>query len=222
MDIGIISEGITDQIIIEAIIQGYLDNKDISLDPLQPKKNQPGGWPLVFEYVKSKDFQESLPYNDGITIIQIDCDVLKGAEIPDEIRMEFNNLNNLEIYDMVKNKFIEFIGLEIYEKCSDKIIFAITIDVIECWFLPLYFPTKKAICNKTTSCIKTVNPELIRNHDFYIDAKNPEHYRLIAKAYTKKKAINHCYQRNDNFAHFIDNLEGAFLAQEEGNILPDA
>ncbi|MFL9839166.1 hypothetical protein ABS768_16780 [Flavobacterium sp. ST-75] len=217
MEISIISEGVTDQIIIEAIIQKRLNDKDIILNPLQPKKGEPGGWPLVIEYCKSNDFKESLPYNDGLIIIHIDCDVLKGADIPKDCVIQFNGLDIKGTFEIVKDKIIEFITLEVFELCSEKVIFAIAIDHIECWLLPIYFPTKTAICNKTSGCITKLNPVLTKEHGFYIAAKDEDNYRTIAKKFNEKKSFENCYKNNESFALFIDSLNLAIDAYNKNN-----
>ena len=212
MEFNIISEGLTDQIIIEAILQGHLKSVDLILNPLQPKKDQPGGWHLVVDYCKSSDFKESLPYSDGITIIHIDCDVLKGEAIPEDCYMSFNGLSTPEIFEMVKAKLIEFITPEVFTHCADRVVFAIAVDDIECWLLPIYFPNRKTTCNKISGCIATLNPRLVAEHDFFIDDKDPENYKIMAKALKKNKTVKHCYDRNESFALFIDSLSSAIAS----------
>ena len=60
---GLITEGLTDQIVIENILAGYFNSPDIDVKPLQPErdkdnenKSEAGGWTLVFDYCQSKDF----------------------------------------------------------------------------------------------------------------------------------------------------------------------
>ncbi|ETR68402.1 MAG: hypothetical protein OMM_10566 [Candidatus Magnetoglobus multicellularis str. Araruama] len=79
---GFITEGVTDQIIIENILNGFFDSDDIDIYELQPLRDETdknrvetyGGWTLVFEYCKSTKFREALTFFDYI-IIQIDTDV---------------------------------------------------------------------------------------------------------------------------------------------------
>ena len=215
MQIGIIAEGESDQIAIETIIQSRLNDKDIIVDPLQHKKGGAGGWPLVINYCKSNDFRESLPYNDGLVIIHIDCDVLKGDGLPEDCVMQFNNLSNKDTFDMVRLKLIEFITPEVFDKAKDKIIFAISIDSLECWFLPIYYE-QKSKQNKTTGCLATLNVELRKKEGFYIDDKDEEKYRTISKHYFKKGVIEKCYKTNESFKFFIDDFDRAVKKYREG------
>lgn len=208
MGFAIISEGVTDQIIIEAAVRGYL-GKDIELEPLQPKNGSYGGWEMVFKYCKSADFRESLPYNEEIIIIHIDCDILKGADIPKEYQMALTGKSVAETFELVKGKLIESISEPIFNLCKDKLVFAIAIDEVECWLLPVYFPKNAKVCKKLSGAIRTLNPALTEVHKFYIDAKNPDHYRTMAKALTKKKTVQRCYDMNESFSLFIDSLDTA-------------
>lgn len=79
---GLIAEGHTDQIVIKSILAGYFNRSDLVVRSLQPEINKDksyGGWTLVFDYCKSKVFQESFQFNDYI-IIQIDTDVLVDSQ----------------------------------------------------------------------------------------------------------------------------------------------
>ena len=57
----LITEGLTDQIVIEYILNGYFDSSNIEINPLQPEcdkdnENKSGyaGWTLVFDYFQNK------------------------------------------------------------------------------------------------------------------------------------------------------------------------
>jgi len=82
---GLISEGITDQIVIESILVGYYNSKNIILDMLQPLRDETdenlaasdGNWHKVFEYCKSKQFRDAFSIReDYYVIIQLDTDFL--------------------------------------------------------------------------------------------------------------------------------------------------
>ncbi|ACU05051.1 hypothetical protein [Pedobacter heparinus] len=205
MEVSIISEGVTDQIIIEAIVQGLLNDKNISLNALQPKENEPGGWQLVRSYCKSKDFKEALPYTEGLIIIHIDCDVLGTDGVPEDCVINFNNMTINQAFDAVKAKIIGFITPNVFNLYSDRIVFAIAINSIECWLLPLYYSNKRAVANKTSGCLQALNNEL-RKRGFTIDKKDLKYYREISKDLRAEKTIRHCYERNESFALFIDSL----------------
>lgn len=207
MDIGIISEGVTDQIIIEAIVQGHLENKDIILEPLQPKKGEDGGWSRVVEYCKSKDFKESFPFRDGFTIIHIDCDVFKGNELPEDCKWPLDGLGTQETCVMVRSKLLQLIGLNADDEISVNIVFAIAVDSIECWLLPLYFENAPKTMAKTSGCIGALNKVLPETEGFYIHQKKPDDYSKMARHYRKKKNVAFSCKQNESLNFFVDNLE---------------
>lgn len=86
---GLISEGITDQIVIENILIGLLNDDDFSVDPLQPARDATdedlatshGNWHKVFEYCQTQRFKDAV-LNMDYVIIQIDADVFKTQNCP--------------------------------------------------------------------------------------------------------------------------------------------
>ena len=62
---GLITEGLTEKIVIENILAGYFKNPDLDIRPLQPERDRKdenkfkgyGSWSQVFAYCRLKDFQ---------------------------------------------------------------------------------------------------------------------------------------------------------------------
>jgi hypothetical protein len=61
---GLVTEGLTDQIVIENILAGYFNSPDLDIRQLQPERNKDnenkfkyGDWTLVFKYCKSYQFR---------------------------------------------------------------------------------------------------------------------------------------------------------------------
>jgi len=86
---GLITEGITDQIVIENILMGYFDKDEdnIEFKELQPLRDETdenkaqnyGGWDKVIEYCGSSKFKGALQFHDYL-IVQIDTDVSDKPE----------------------------------------------------------------------------------------------------------------------------------------------
>jgi hypothetical protein len=209
----LITEGHTDQIVIKSILAGYFNRSDLVIRPLQPeidKDKNSGGWTLVFDYCRSKKFQESFQSNEYI-IIQIDTDVLVDSQNSNyNIPSRDDNGDELtpqHLIEKVIEKFRDAIGEDFYDKYQQRIVFAISVDSIECWLLPLYYTDSKKA--KITNCLDTLNRELAKKHNFTIDAnaKNPEYYREIAKQYGKHKVLMKHYQDNPSLKFFIEEIE---------------
>jgi len=210
---GLITEGLTDQIVIESILAGYFNNPDIDIRPLQPERDKDdqnkshnyGGWSQVFAYCESNNFKEAFQFIDYI-IIQIDTDVSENYNIAKQD--ENGEFTPQQLIAKVIDKFRDGIGEYFYNTNQQKIIFAISVHSIECWLLPLYYTDKqkKAKCK---NCLNTLNYELSKQHKFTIDknAKNPEYYREIAKEYGKNKVLMKHYQDNPSLKIFIEEIE---------------
>ena len=202
---GLIAEGLTDQIVIEDILAGYFNSAYIEVTPLQPKrdKSKTGGWTLVFDYCRSKKFQEAFQFIDYI-IIQIDTDVSEDYGVA---KLDENGeFTPQQLIGKVIEKFRNAIGDDFYSKYQQKIIFAISVHSIECWLLPLYYTDKKKK-SKVKNCLDTLNLQVEKKHKFRIDAKNPEYYREISEQYCKHKVLMKHYAENPRLKNFIEKIQ---------------
>jgi hypothetical protein len=209
---GLVTEGLTDQIVIENILAGYFNSPDLDIRQLQPERDKDnenkstyGGWTLVFDYCKSRDFQEALQFIDYI-IIQIDTDVSEDYNIPKQD--ENGEFTPQQLIEKVIEKFRGAIGDNFYSTYQQKIIFAISVHSIECWLLPLYYTDQKKK-SKFKNCLETLNLELPKKHKFTIDAnaKNPEYYRIISEPYRKHKVLMKHYAENPSLKTFIEEIQ---------------
>jgi hypothetical protein len=158
ISLGLITEGLTDQIVIESILAGYFNNPDIDIRPLQPERDKHdenkshnyGGWSQVFAYCELNNFKEAFQFIDYI-IIQIDTDVSKDYNIAHQD--ENGEFTPQHLIAKVIEKFRDGIGEDFYNTNQLKIIFAISVHSIECWLLQLYYTAqqKKAKCKNCLS-----------------------------------------------------------------------
>ena len=211
MSFGLVTERLTDQIVIENILAGYFNSPDLDIRQLQPERDKDnenkstyGAWTLVFDYCKSSDFQEALQFIDYI-IIQIDTDVSENYNIPKQDENgEFTPQQSIE---KVIEKFRDTIGEDFYNKHQQRIVFAISVDSIECWFLPLYYTDSRKA--KIPNCLDTLNRELAKKHNFTIDAnaKNPKYYQEISEPYRNPKVLMNHYAENPSLKKFIEEIK---------------
>lgn len=215
---GLVSEGITDQIVLQNILSGYFNTADIVVDALQPTRDatdnnkmaNAGNWHKVMEYCRSQYFREALTTNgeDYYLIIQLDTDVFKTGSVGEpykvQTRTEEGEVSSTQLLANVVNKLIELMGREFYIQHHQRIIFAVSVNEIECWLLPLYGSSKES--KKDKKCINTLNKGLQKKEGFTIDAKNPQYYRIASKGYRKNRTLLKSYQYNLSFAYFIQQL----------------
>ena len=212
---GLITEGITDQVVIENILYGFFNDKDLPVNPLSPlrdatdenKAASASNWIEVFEYCKSSRFKSELFINDYL-IIQIDTDALQGDSVPEKYKINLSNdLSVGETIEKVKEKLIGYIGMDFYDKYQNKIIFAISVNSIECWLLPIYFSNQAAKSGKTENCLQTLNSVLQQREGFYIAKKELNYYRTISAKLKKNIDLKRLLILNPSLHIFILELE---------------
>jgi hypothetical protein len=213
-NIGIISEGITDQVVIEFILVGLLQDDDLSIDPLQPTRDatdedlatSAGNWDKVFEYCESSRFEYAV-LNTDFVIVQVDADIFKTKEISEKYKLHF--APDISVEDCVlkiQNMLIGLIGVDFYASYSSKIIFAISVDSIECWLLPIYFQNQPKQASKTVNCLNTLNQILSKQENYTIDKKKPHYYRKATKPYLKHKDLVKLYPLNPSLKIFVESV----------------
>ena len=209
MDFGVISEGPIDQLVLENILFGFFEDKNLLINPLQPKPGESGNWDKVFKYCASKDFEAALTseFRVDFLIIQMDTDFMRRQDVPAAYRIELTNLLPAEVATAMRNKIIEIISPDLYQQYAQRIIFAIAVDSIECWFLPIYFPNRPRTAAKTTNCIATLNTVLPQAEGFSIHAKEEKYYRTISRNFLKKRDLERFAQRNSSLGLFLNELQ---------------
>jgi hypothetical protein len=212
---GLITEGESDQIVIENILYGVLKDSDLFFAPLQPPPGISGSWGQVFNYCCSEEFKQGIGYNDYF-IIQMDTDILKREKLPDEYKIDLpNELSEKEVVERVVQKFISLIDDEnhFWDNYGHKIIFAISVDEIECWLLPIYFKNRPKDAAKTTGCKNALNRVLKQREGFYIHSKKYEYYSTMSKHFRKK--IYDLYPMNPSLKIFVENILEIKKAEDE-------
>jgi hypothetical protein len=207
MEIGIVSEGYTDQIVIENILRGFLNDKNLSANYLQPPNRiVPAGWNNLLKYCSSVEFKQSFQNNDFI-IVQIDTDFMGGKDVPKEDIIETKDVAVSELVENFKALLIKKIGNEFYENYANQIIFAISVDSIECWLLPIYFENDFKSKTKTENCLNTLNKILPAREGFSIDKKEAKYYTIMSKHFLKNKNLQEYITVQPSFKLFFEELE---------------
>jgi len=218
---GIISEGPTDQIIIDNILVGFFNNEDfLGVRYLQPLRDETdslaiekfGGWYKVFEYCRSQNFIEAFEQNDYL-IIQIDTDRCEDTHFDvRKSKADGSLVTPLELIEAVTTKFemifTEAFGLEKFELFKHRVIYAICVNEIECWLLPLYYDDRTK--SSTNNCIHKLNQKISERLGFYIDPSNKSNqvgnYDKISRGYLKNKTLMTSCNHNPSLQVFIQKL----------------
>lgn len=221
----LVTEGITDQIIIENILIGFFNDPDLEVNPLQPLRDEtdknrainPGNWHKVLEYCASEEFRGAFQFNDYV-IVQIDTDVAADYDVSDR-NEEGSEFSDEDMYRRVREKLIAQIEPEFYANYASHILFAVSVQSIECWLLPLFFTDNKK--SKTVNCLNTLNQGLKTKKPYSIDSdkKNPRYYEDISVEYVKHKRLMALYHFNPSLAVFIQELERANVPANNNALL---
>ena len=214
VSIGLITEGITDQIIIEHLLAIYFESEELNIRILQPlrdetdiaKQGNTGNWLKVFEYCSSENLLDSLNFIDYV-IIQIDTDVCEEINFGISRIEQGHILTDAELFDKVKEKIISKFPKNLLENYLNNIVFAICINSIECWLLPLYYNDKKKY--KVVNCLNTLNQALEGVEGFTIDKNKKnygDYYSIIANKYGKKSKIITKSLFNYSFTKFVESI----------------
>lgn len=211
----LITEGITDQVFLEAVLGGWYKGveDEIEVNPLQPlrditdeaRQNQesPGGWERVLEYCASLEHLGSaLEFNDYL-IVQIDTDccdhvnfgVSRASDGREKIIGELID----DVISVIKGKMPP----QIINAGEGRIFFAVAVDSLECWILPLY-AYSKADSKRIFSCEKHLNQALNRKDIRY--EKTYEVYRGITADLRNMRNIKKCQGLNQSFDIFLQSL----------------
>jgi len=202
---GLVTEGITDQIVIENILCGfYKDYEDLDEEiyPLEPPRDETDtkqaysefgtGWSAIFNYLSEERFRDDV-LNSEYIIIQIDTDIAEdfGCSLTKSIE---------DIIECVIEKMIEQIdSKEIFYKANEKkIIFAISVHSLECWILALDKSIKR---EEIKNCIKRLEKVLKKKV-----SKTYTYYDKLSQNFLKHKNIIKIASKNSSFQMFINSL----------------
>jgi hypothetical protein len=223
MTFGLITEGVTDQILLRYWLAGIFDTSDLEVNELQPLTDATddnmrfGGWVKVLDYCKSPKLQKAFEHNTHI-IIQVDTDRCheKGFEVQ---RIENGQqLTPSVLLEKVREKLEHILkihqGIDFWNQKKENIFFAIAVEETECWLAPLYmpYPKDKAMTN---NCLYKISKEIEAKEKLSLvnnkGKKNPQTYEKIAKQLRKSRNWEKNYTHNFSLKVFIDEIKMRFV-----------
>jgi len=219
---GIIAEGVTDPIVLEAVLAGYFGDDDPDVAYIQPPVDATGrgpavrnaGWGMVFKHFETGEYAKALDYRDYL-VVQIDTDVSeqKGYDVP--WRDGARELPPEELVGRVVERLRRLVGDEAFAKHQRRLIFAVSVHSVECWLLPLLYTDNKR--GKITGCSEAANKALARAaKDKLSNAageKFPRAYRDAARAFEKRSVVVGAAKHNASFAAFLAALDARFSTE---------
>lgn len=206
----LITEGITDQAILENLLDGLTDGKAITraLRPLRDETDlhrvahdEFSNWGLVLEFISSEDILDAIQTNDFI-VIQIDTDVCEDPKIGIALH-EGGNFKEISLLvQAYSEKLHTFLHKDFPPEEKNRILFAIPVLSSECWLISLNDPGHTH-CSKTViDCEQRLNNLLKRKKITY--RKEYEIYSKISKGFRKSKTLEAVANRVICLKIFLD------------------
>lgn len=218
MNIALITEGVTDQIVIKPIVESIFEQEDIHFFPLQPtldntdRQSNFGGWHMVLETLRHLDLT-SLFQNNDFLIVHVDSDVshLKGFDLPHSISGGKVDVDGL--LRRIIQKLSSLAPMAESDERHRRILYAIGIHSIECWLIGLVDPTHSY--KRVNGCLVKLNQALKKKKHNPISstAKNSgdsrRTYLALANQFQNKKTTLQQSQLNPGFKQFVSLLQTA-------------
>jgi len=202
--VAIVAEGLTDQIIINFIIDAVVLRDDLLINPLQPSRDKTdaysaphGGWEKVFEFCQSR-LEDALITNDYV-VIHIDTDC--GDHENFDLGITDNGVEKTysRLVDETRNIINDRIGEDILARHPNKIIYAIAVHSLESWLLLILYDDKNVH-----------GGEKRLRHYLHLAGKRfdktPEIYFGLAKK-IKRKRLKHLDGSKNSFGLFLAELK---------------
>lgn len=204
----IISEGKTDQVIIDRLIHqtcgAFFDKIAVRYarpmrDATDAKTATHGNWELVLEYCQH-GISDALETNDFVVIqIDTDCGDHKnfGVQLTEcGVERDWSQLvKSAEAIISAK------IGQEILTANLERFIFAIAVHSSEAWLLTYFFGEKK-----TKNCFSHLSSKIIRNGTLKKFSKDVRSYTALA-AKIKSRDLATFEDNDDSFGHLLRQLK---------------
>jgi hypothetical protein len=232
MKVALITEGVTDQIVLKPIVECIMEDDDISFNSLQPLVDEEaiqvgfGGWELVFKTIRALDIALLLEIND-IVVVQIDSNMayMKGFDVPHAV--SDSKVDAADLCLRVIDRLKEILPQPASEEQLSKFVFAIGIHSIECWLIGLIDAAhgpkvigncldgpnglnraleKGKHCSKWFGAAAKGQPckiiEKTKNK-----GQSRKIYQELAKQFSKKKILAEQSKRNTGFESFVAQLQ---------------
>lgn len=184
----IVAEGITDQIVLERIIEQLCGDEEVEVNFLQPSRDNTdkhraahGGWQLVFEYLRERT-EDALVTNDYL-IVQIDTDCGEHPEYGLPLSSHGVARDQLTLVDDASAILARLIGQDIFLERSAQIIFAISVHSLESWILLISHNDPSVM-----SGFDRLSRTMRRKNDIVL-VKTLEVYEILARRIKRKRLL---------------------------------
>lgn len=219
----LITEGITDQIMIEYILNGLIED-EVHINPIHPprgasddckvEKGKFSNWESVIQFLKSQEILTAIQNkNNDFIAIQIDTDMGEHKNFGLDLHNENRKYKPiLTIVEECIGKLKSSLHPEFPPSELERLLFAIPVLSTECWILSLhhFINNNKGYHHNNdtiTNCEDDLTQFLERQNSSF--EKKCEVFRVLCKDFRKRKNIEAVAQRTPCLQHFVNQVNAA-------------
>lgn len=184
----IVAEGITDQIVLERMIEQLCGDEEIEVNFLQPSRDDTdkhraafGGWQLVLEYIRDRT-EDALVTNDYL-IVQIDTDCGEHQDFGLPLTLQGVARDQISLVDDASEILATRVGHSVFAQYSNQILFAVSVHSLESWLL-LISHNDQAVMSGFDKLSRIMQ----RKNDMAL-AKTAEVYEVLARRIKRKRLL---------------------------------
>jgi len=216
LSIGIVAEGITDQLVLQNILLGFfketLSEQDIYFD--QPpdrslEEERYGSWAMVMTYLKQGRHRDVFQLRDYL-VVQIDSDVshLKHFDVSHTDPDTGKERSVTSLVAAIRERLGDWIGTADLQRYASRFLFAICVHETECWLVPLWEESRHH--DATTNCTSRVQRgQRKQKVKQPINKNEPRSYDAASASYRKRKVLEAAAKSQVSLGLFLDELRQA-------------
>ena len=214
----LITEGITDQIMIEYILNGLIED-EVYINPIHPprgasddckvEKGKFSNWESVIQFLKSQEILTAIQNkNNDFIAIQIDTDMGEHKNFGLDLHNENRKYKPiLTIVEECIEKLKSSLHPEFPPSELERLLFAIPVLSTECWIFSLHDTTHKHTDKTINKCENRLQRHLEKKDTNL--TKEYNFYRDICRDFRKRKNIQTVAQRTPCLQHFVNQVNAA-------------
>jgi hypothetical protein len=212
LSVGIVAEGVTDQLVIQNILLGFfkdrLAEQDIYFDqpPDISAEGRFGNWAMVMTYLQQGRYAEVFQLRDYL-VVQIDSDVspLKHFDVSHTDPITGKTLKDEELVARIRDRLCEWIGADDLKRYAGRFLFAICVHELECWLVPLW--ENERYHHATTNCARRVQQAQHRTKAKRpINKNEPRTYDEASRELRKMKVLKKAGSLQASLGLFLQGL----------------
>ncbi|WP_313343686.1 hypothetical protein [Stenotrophomonas sp.] len=208
----LVTEGITDQVTLEAILKGHYKRFDGDIDvvvnSIQPirdatdasRQGDFGGWERVFEACARPEVSDNALTFNQYLIVQIDTDMGDHPNFGLPLAPGGVDVDETTLVAQARALIATKFG-DKWPHIENRVFTAVSVHSLECWLMALHALAEN---RSTRRCDERLRQELARQNKAY--DKNHACYAEISKDFRKTRLLDSARARCVSLDHFVSDL----------------